>query len=1369
MALAAPFLLLGKAVLAVSDAIQPHISEFLDRVGEAAPRAANAIADFGQKAYQEFLPAMERIETLAVAAGDGLKDLWDTISSFSLDQWNNLTSAIGEKLPTVNIGGGVSISDGLLSGIGALSSWITNLDLSSAMSVLDGVGSKASGVLNGFADGIRSWAKAMDIDIPTLEEVVSFFKTAGTTLVDAGKSFASGSADRIANAFDRIKSSVAALKDFLAPVGEFIKEAFSWIGENLFSGETFDNTLAMATNAGILYFLYQLKDVIKGFGKGLSTFVDSVGAIGGALEALGKTLEAYQTKLKGDALLSIAKAIALLAGSVFLLSMVDPERLWASVAALGAVSAIMGIMMGVVTALTKKLPKSELIDTAKIMALGGAMVGVATAVLIVSVAMKSLSGMSTEEILKGTGVVLVVMGAMALVVKAISTPGLGKGKLGKGEVDLLKASVSMVFIAIAVERIGKAIDRLGGMDTDRLKKGGLAVVAILASLTLFSKFSGDSLDVGSSLAVIGIAGGFLIFAKAVEKLGNMETDVLRQGVVTIAIVAAAMGLMIRAISMPKMTFDAGSGLGFLLIAGSLLVIGKAIEKLGMMDTDVLAQGGIAAGLIMGAMALMAMGIGEFSGPDTAKSIGTILALAVALNAIMGPMLLFSTMDSDAIVRSLAVLAGLSVILLVLVDGLTKIGSTAGPGAMGVLLSIGGAIALIGAGFMLAGLGVSLFAAGLAALAVSGSAGIVVLVSAIRQVISLIPYFAEQLAHAFVNVIKVLGENAKDLAESFGNIFEETLGVIERLLPKIASLFKNLFKEVLGIIAELAPEIIDTVLTLLDELLGALVNFVPKFIDHLSAFISAVANKVPDMMDAVGALIVAFIDGISTQASKIIEAGADLVVDLLTGLKTELPRIAEAAVDLIEALAQSLGDQATRLGEIGLNLVKDLISGFVTNVSDFIGFAGDLLDDLLSAIEAELDSGVIQERAENVGRVLGKAIVEGAKSPLSFLGGVWDGLWGTESETTAPEDPFATGGSLSFGAPGTFGTSTARMSKDDLMRRLGITTGAIDGVGSDVVTRFSNAISSSGSVSMASSRAVKFGTPVGNAVESSFFSSSTGRLRTFGSVVGSAISTSGNISTASGGAVRVGTSSGGSFGPSFRDSSVRGLSRSGWASAASRNISSQGSGIRNTTYSIGANAGGGLGSGLRSAMVSSTSGLSSTMATVAANLARSFAGTYLNRVRSIFGIRSPSREMMEIGIYLNEGFGIGLEKSSDKVSDGMTVGVLNGLGGVSDALRKAERDFGNIQSTPTITPVLDLDGAITQADIFKQDLGVRATYELAAETSQQYEGSLENSGRMVDISYTQNITSQKPLSTMEIYRHTKNQVNQVRKLVGGNVL
>ena len=161
-------------------------------------------------------------------------------------------------------------------------------------------------------------------------------------------------------------------------------------------------------------------------------------------------------------------------------------------------------------------------------------------------------------------------------------------------------------------------------------------------------------------------------------------------------------------------------------------------------------------------------------------------------------------------------------------------------------------------------------------------------------------------------------------------------------------------------------------------------------------------------------------------------------------------------------------------------------------------------------------------------------------------------------------------------------------------------------------------------------------------------------------------------------------------------------------------------------------------------------------------ARGLGSMVANGFRRVLGINSPSTVFQEFGYFLVKGLTDGMDDE---------LAVREGVDAMKDALMRAmdeiEDDF-NADISPTITPVVNLDQAKKELDSLDRSIPVANTYSEAAKASTATDTAADAkaaSGGVTtinNIEYVQNNTSPQALSTYEIYRNTRKQLDDLKK-------
>ena len=171
-----------------------------------------------------------------------------------------------------------------------------------------------------FPDSGSKKAEGASKSLDTVEKSLGGVKSISETLKGVWENIADGFSNAFQSIKDAANSTLNSLKSFWSSVTSiFSFKNASRVGD----------AAGLGILGGILYYLRKL--VNDGLDIG---FGDLVNKVGESIDGLTGALESMQQKIKADALLSIAKAILVIAISVGILSLIDPKRLGSSLTAL---------------------------------------------------------------------------------------------------------------------------------------------------------------------------------------------------------------------------------------------------------------------------------------------------------------------------------------------------------------------------------------------------------------------------------------------------------------------------------------------------------------------------------------------------------------------------------------------------------------------------------------------------------------------------------------------------------------------------------------------------------------------------------------------------------------------------------------------------------------------------------------------------------------------------------------------------------------------------------------------------------------------------------------------------------------------------
>lgn len=735
--------------------------------------------------------------------------------------------------------------------------------------------------------------------------------------------------DRLSMVFDRIRE----VFDKIAPV---VKNSISSIGKTISDSlgniKPFDILGALGLGAGglgvfkISKMLGKVDDAIdeaKSWKDSLKEFKDAI------LDTFG----AIQTNLKADALKSIAIAIGILAASMFVISLIDTDKLLSSLGALSVLIFEVKVMLETLSGITGK---------AKNMA-GAAslLIGMSVAIAMLAVSMRIIGSMNVADILKGLVAVTALIYELTVVTMVLSDAG-GKITKGAGSLILMAAAINLLAIPVKI---------LGSMDMVSLAKGLSSVLLLMLGLAAAAAISSlGNMGVRAGIGMMAMAAALVVMSKPVKDLGALDLATLAKGLGSVVIMLAAISA--AAIAMPNNMMVIG--LGMMAMSAGVVLMANAVKVLGGMDIIELAKGLISMTLALGVLVVAAK-LMNSALPGAAA----MLIVASAMVPLSVSLKLLSTIPIDGLIISLAGLAASLAVMGI---------------AAYVLMPVIPAILALSAAMVAFGVAASLFAAAFALISVAVLTGGAALIVFIREVIELFPYFGQ-----------MLGELIVSLAESL------TAG-----MTSIGETIKAFIEMILTVVGEEIPNIVTTLLELLTEILQSLADYVPQMaeagLEIVKGFLQAIADNIQEIVEAGISIAVNFINGVASKLGDIIDAAFNLVISFINGLADAIRNnhqdLYNAVGNLIKAIVEAIADLAWTVVDAGGDLLDQFIDGFDEFWGDIWDAGANLvdgfIDGLLSGINGVWNAAC--DLANEAWNAITGTLDEHSPSKLAYGGG-----------------------------------------------------------------------------------------------------------------------------------------------------------------------------------------------------------------------------------------------------------------------------------------------------------------------------------------------------------------------------------------------
>lgn len=768
-------------------------------------------------------------------------------------------------------------------------------------------------------------------------------------------------AEQVSNLFSKLKGVVDSLVEKVKEGINTIKSSFNFdLSATKFMG---------ALNAGLLL---QAIMMVQSFATDLKRLMLEfkpvfITTLKNTLATLRVTLLAYQDSLNAGVLKNIAVSIAILAGAVFVLAAINPEKLLAACAALAVVGKLL-------TSFTKSLKgmltgKDAAKDAAELFAIASAMVIMSSALVVLSIAVALLGLLPTEMLIKGLGAVALIFYMFSIVIKtALNT------KLQPLQILTLMALLSEVLeLAIAVFVIGGAIALLGSLDIGTLLKGFAAVAAIFGGLYLFAKYGKDLTFspkfaiqlIGIAFAVQMLATAMVILGAAAVLLSVIPIDKMIPVFFGTVLMITALAVALNSMGSISAKVLAGAGAALILsiavgiLAGALIAI-SAIKADKLWSSFSV----LSSTIIVMAIALLALSRVSLKSLVGATA---MIIVAAAITILVPALLALASIPADELKK---VMTALIVGLIMLAGYALVAGAVAGP-----LYLLAGALVLFGTAVTLAGAGIFLLATGLAALVGLGSAGLTMFGSVILEFIALIPELFRQIGVGFIEFLTTLSENFFAITHIFGDFLVNLLEMIAEYAPQFVEAGMDIITSLIGALTEKLPELTLALFGLVVGLINSVAEAISKGSDEI---IDAVTSLVISLLELI---IKVFTQGLPSLFKK----GKEMIGNMIDGADEEKDDLAKEAKGISTNAANGLKDTVGSWKESGKNAVGGFVSGMKDSLPDVSSMSTLVGDTALDGLKGSLQIHSPSKAFRKLGDYSGEGFLIGLKDYIGKIG------------------------------------------------------------------------------------------------------------------------------------------------------------------------------------------------------------------------------------------------------------------------------------------------------------------------------------------------------------------------------------------------
>lgn len=489
-------------------------------------------------------------------------------------------------------------------------------------------------------------------------------------LIDMPKNL-SKSMSEFASSFQRSMNKInGSVGDAFAPVKQFftaVKEGFDAI-----SGTDVYRFMSLIDVGLLAFSIGQMAKATKSLKTMLETpLTGMLNSISDTFKQLTSAIKTWQKNESTKTLTGMATAILILAGAMYVMSRINPDRFTEIAITVFGFVALLTISAKLLEPTTKRFTKA--FDNLKASALNAATLwGTAAALVGLGIAIGSITkGLSRvmEVLQKGDiaanaaalAVVTASIVAMMLAMRQLSL-ALVVGEKAMNHKVILSTAVELVALSGAIKVLSTALKPLSEIKFTSLVKAGMAVVSLggllttmATALAVVNKVIGTT-GFQNGAAIAAMAGGIWIAAQAVSSLANIQLVQLDAAMTSIKTLMLLMTTMSAFSSKTKF----GSGAAILVMSTSLVVLAGAVGLFAVMGDAAI------DGLIKVAAGLTALSVAsQMSGVDGAAS---ILTMSSAMLVLAGAVAIYAALGNDAwgaMFKCGVALAGMGVAVLAL--------------------------------------------------------------------------------------------------------------------------------------------------------------------------------------------------------------------------------------------------------------------------------------------------------------------------------------------------------------------------------------------------------------------------------------------------------------------------------------------------------------------------------------------------------------------------------------------------------------------------------------------------------------------------------------------------------------------------------
>lgn len=833
--------------------------------GAGVMRAPGAKMGVLQKAVEGLQHAWERFVQSLSGSGDIFQKVQDGVS----EAFSNIGQAMADGIKNADMDSVFKVLEvGLLAGIGVLVHKVFSGGLADALSggalgqlakVLQGFGGfgQASiGVLEGFTGQMKAMQRQVQSKmILNIAIAVGILAASliGLSLVDPDK--LNGAMAAITIMFGELLGAMAIL-DKIGKSAGFVKMPVITASMILLAGAI--DLLAIAVFA-----LSRLswEELAKGLGA-ISVLLVGITAASGPLGA-----NAPGMIRAGTGITIIAVAMNILAKAVKSFGTMDMPTLAKGIG--GIAIALTGIGLAANT-----FPSG-------MVAIGVGLIAVGAGLKLIAGTIQVLGNLDMSTLAKGIGSIAVAIAAIGVAMQLMPGP------------SMVITAAGLVLVGVALGKVADAIGKMGGMSIEKIAKGLGTLAASLALLALGLIAMQGS--IGGAAALTVAAAGIAILAPALKSLGDQSWGQIIKGLVALAAAFALLGVA-GVVLAPVAPAILALGAALIAVGAGLALAGAGVFLIGTGLSAVAVAGPAAIKILVDALvqlsevlptmiknlveALVSMleGIAK-TGPRFVKAVGQIISLMAQAIVKAAPQL------AKAFVALIT--AALTVLRQAFPD-LVKTGFEMLKALLkGISKNIASVVKMVAT---IVGKFLGAIASNLGKIITGGAK---ILAAILKGIANGIGKVVTAAASIITNFLRGIADNIGKIAKAGTNVITKWLKAIADSASKITKAGTNVIVAFVKGIGNAAARVVTAALKTATKFITTVAAQIPKEVNRvatavikmMNALAGVIRKREPEFIQALGRIGIAIAEGIV--------AGLDglgkMVMDKVTGEVKDLPK------------------------------------------------------------------------------------------------------------------------------------------------------------------------------------------------------------------------------------------------------------------------------------------------------------------------------------------------------------------------------------------------------------------------------------------------------------------------------------------------